>query len=69
MANKEVREKSRYANCMVDKSRFLKQKRNKKRGQNDINPKLHTLNIIKHVDILSEVQRKCRKCRFKSFKN
>ena len=40
MANKEVREKSRYANCMVDKSRFLKQKRNKKRDQNDINPKL-----------------------------
>ena len=30
MANKVVREESRCANCMADKSRFLKQKSNKK---------------------------------------
>ena len=30
MTNKVVREKSRCANCMSDKSRFLKEKPNKK---------------------------------------
>ena len=30
MTNKVFREKSRCANCIVDKSRFLKQKSNKK---------------------------------------
>ena len=29
MTNKVDKEKSKYANCMVDKSRFLKQKYNK----------------------------------------
>ena len=40
MISKVVREKSRCANCMVDQSRFLKQKLNKKSGWNNINPKL-----------------------------
>ena len=30
MRNKVIRDKSRCANCMADKSRFLKQKHNKK---------------------------------------
>ena len=40
MTNKVIREASRCANCMVDKSRFLKQKPNKKSNLNKINPKL-----------------------------
>ena len=40
MTNKVIREKSRCANCMVDKSRFQKQKHNKKRSWNNIYPKL-----------------------------
>ena len=40
MTNKVVREKSRCANCMSDKSRFLKQRPNKKSNSNRINPKL-----------------------------
>ena len=40
MTNKIVRVKSRYANCMSDKSRFLKQKYNKKSSWNNVNPKL-----------------------------
>ena len=40
MPNKVVREKSKGAYCMFDKSRFLKQKHNKKSGWNNINPKL-----------------------------
>ena len=30
MANKVIRDKLKYANCMADKSSFLKQKHNKK---------------------------------------
>ena len=40
MTHKVVREKLRYANCMVDQSRFLKQKFNKKNGWNNIIPNL-----------------------------
>ena len=40
MTNKVVREKSRCANCMSDKSRSLKQRPNKKSNSNRINPKL-----------------------------
>ena len=40
VTNKVIRQKSRFANCMVDKSRFLKQKHNKKSCWNNINPKL-----------------------------
>ena len=40
MMNKVTRDKSRCANCMADKSRFLKQKHNKKSSWNDINPKI-----------------------------
>ena len=39
MKNKVTREKSRCANCISDKSRFLKQKPNKK-DWNKTNPKL-----------------------------
>ena len=38
MTNKVIREKSKCANCMVDKLRFLKQKPNKKTRWNNINP-------------------------------
>ena len=31
MTNKVIRDQSRCANCMVDKSRFLKQKHNKQK--------------------------------------
>ena len=40
MTNKVVGDKSRCASCMSDKSRFLKQKYNKKSGCNIINTKL-----------------------------
>ena len=40
MMNKVIRDKSRCANCMSDKSRFLKQRYNKKSSGNNINPKL-----------------------------
>ena len=40
MTNKVIRDKSICANCMADKSRFLKQKFNKKSRGNNINPKL-----------------------------
>ena len=40
MKNKKVRQKSRCANCMVDKSKFLKQKHNKKSRWNNINSTL-----------------------------
>ena len=33
MTNKIIRDKSRYAQCLSDKSRFMKQKLNKKSGQ------------------------------------
>ena len=36
MRNKTIREKSRCANSMSDKSRFLKQEHNKKSGWNNI---------------------------------
>ena len=39
MTNKVIRQKLRCANCMSDKSRFLKQKSNKS-GWSNINPKL-----------------------------
>ena len=32
MTNKVIRDKSRCGNCLSDKSRFMKQKLNKKRG-------------------------------------
>ena len=40
MTNKVVREKSKCANAMIYKSRFLKQKPNKKTSWNNVNPKL-----------------------------
>ena len=40
MTNKVVRQKSRSTNCMVDKSRVLKQNSNRKSNLNKINPKL-----------------------------
>ena len=40
MKNKVIRDKSRCANCMADKSRFLKQKHNKESSWNNLNPKL-----------------------------
>ena len=40
MKNKGVRHKPRCANCMSNKSRFLKQKLNKKSDWNNINTKL-----------------------------
>ena len=40
MTNKVVRQKSGSTNCMVDKSRFLKQKFNKKSNLSKVNPKL-----------------------------
>ena len=39
MTNKVIRGKSRCANCMFDKSRFLKEKHNKKSSWDNINPK------------------------------
>ena len=39
MRDKIIRDKSRCANCMADKSRFLKQKHNKKSGSSNINPR------------------------------
>ena len=70
MRNKVIRDKSRCANCMSHKSRFLKQRFNKKSSWDNINPQIfHTLVIIKHVEILFKVHKKCRECEFKSFKN
>ena len=40
MMNKVIRGKSKCANCMSDKSRFLKQRYNKKSSGNNIHPKL-----------------------------
>ena len=40
MRNKVITDKSRCANCMSDRSRFLKQEHDKKIGWNNINPKL-----------------------------
>ena len=40
MTNKVVRQSSKCANCVANKSRFLKQKSNKKTGWDKINPKL-----------------------------
>ena len=40
MRNKVIRDKSRCANCMSDKSRFVKQRHNKKSSWNSTNPKL-----------------------------
>ena len=40
MANEVVRQVSKCANCVAEKSRFLKLKHNKKAGWNKINPKL-----------------------------
>ena len=53
MMNKVIRDKSRCANCIPDKSRLLKQKYNGKSGWNNTNPKL----LLKHIDILFEVQK------------
>ena len=39
MTNEVIREKSGVFNCMFDKSRFVKQKPNKKSSGNNINPK------------------------------
>ena len=39
MMNKVIRDKSRCACCMSDKSRFLKQRFNEKSSGNNINPK------------------------------
>ena len=38
--NRVIKQTSRYANCVVEKSRFLKQKSNEKIGWDKINPKL-----------------------------
>ena len=40
LTNKIVRHTSKCANCVAEKSRFLKQKSNRKTGWNKINPKL-----------------------------
>ena len=40
MANKVIRDKLKYANCMADKSSFLKQKHNKKGSWDSVIPKL-----------------------------
>ena len=40
ITNKVIRENSRYANYMADKSTFLKQNHNKKSGWSNVNPKL-----------------------------
>ena len=40
MLNEVIRDKSRCANCMSDKSRFLKQKHNKNSGWNNIKRRL-----------------------------
>ena len=39
MTSKVIRQASKCANCVVEKSRFLKQKFNKKNGWDKINPK------------------------------
>ena len=64
MTNKVIREASKCANCVAEKSRFLEEKPNKKinkkPGWDKINPKLfiyETQFIIKHVDMLFEVQK------------
>ena len=40
MTNKVIRKKSRFASCMVDKSRFVKQTSNKESNSNKTNPKI-----------------------------
>ena len=40
MTNKVITEKSRCANCVAKKLRFLKRKSNKKSNLNKLNPKL-----------------------------
>ena len=42
MTNKVIRAKSKCATCTANKSRFLKQKHNKKSVWDNINPKLFT---------------------------
>ena len=39
MTNKVIRKSSKCANCVAEKSRFLKQKSNKKTGRDKINRK------------------------------
>ena len=40
MMNKRIREKSRCANCMANKLKFLKQRFDKKNSWNNINHKI-----------------------------
>ena len=40
MTNKVVRQASKWANCVAEKSRFLKENFNRKTGWNKVNPKL-----------------------------
>ena len=68
-ANKITREASKCSNCVAKKSVFLKQKFDKKISWSKINPNFQTQVIIKHVDILLEVQKRYRKCRSKSVKD
>ena len=46
MMNKVIRDKSRCGNCMSDKSRFLKQRFNKKSSWNNINININNINIV-----------------------
>ena len=60
MTNKMVKQASKCANCKAKKSRFLKQKTNRKTAWNKIDPKLliyETQVIIKHVVMLFEMQK------------
>ena len=40
MTNKVVRQVSKWANCVVEKSKFLKENFNRKTGSNKMDPKL-----------------------------
>ena len=59
MANKVVRQSSKCANCVAEKSRFLKQKSNKKlvgtRSILNFYIYFYIEAIIEHADILSGV--------------
>ena len=60
MTNKVIRQVSKCANCIAEKSMFLTKRDNKKSGLDKSNPTLfiyQTQVIIKHADILFELQK------------
>ena len=60
MTNKVIRQVSKCANCIAEKSRFLTKRSNEKSVLDKINPTLficQTQVIVRHADMLFELQK------------